>query len=124
MTGLRLRRIRNPISWATSIASTAFRAAPNLHGITAAPMASLPTEAGRRTRAMTTHIPVGRQRALRTAGALVGLAVALGACTHTEEAVTASVPSDYRLRHPIAVQPADRSIVDCLSTARHTRSAP
>lgn len=72
---------------------------------------------------MTTHIPVGRQRALRTAGALVGLAVALGACTHTEEVVTASVPSDYRLRHPIAVQEADRSIVVFVGHARGGLSA-
>lgn len=72
---------------------------------------------------MTTHIPVGRQRALRTAGALVGLAVALGACTHTEQAVTASVPSDYRLRHPIAVQEADRSIVVFVGHARGGLSA-
>ena len=30
---------------------------------------------------MTTRIPVDRNRAFRMAGALVGLAVALGACT-------------------------------------------
>ncbi len=54
-----------------------------------------------------------RNRVLRLTGALAGLAVALGACTHTDE-VTGSVagfPADYRQRHPIAIQEADRSIV-------------
>src|SRR6202021_5174 len=61
---------------------------------------------------MTAQTPVDRKRAaLRTAGALVGLALALGACTHTDDGLTASVPDDYRLRHPIAVQEADRSVV-------------
>jgi pilus assembly protein CpaD len=72
---------------------------------------------------MTAHIPVGRQRALRTAGALVGLAIALGACRHTEEAVTADVPADYRLRHPLAIQEADRSVVVFVGHARGGLSA-
>ena len=42
---------------------------------------------------MTVKIPVDRSRAYRMAGALVGLAVALGGCTYTEAVVaTASVP--------------------------------
>ena len=73
---------------------------------------------------MTTEIPVDRHRALRIAGALVGLAVALGACTHTDEAVTASVPDDYRLRHPIAIQEANESIVIFVGHARGGLSAP
>src|ERR1700716_907440 len=73
---------------------------------------------------MTVNIPVDRIRACRTAGALVGLAVALGACTHTEEAVTvAAYPNDYRQRHPIAVQEADRSIVIFVGHARGGLSA-
>jgi pilus assembly protein CpaD len=68
---------------------------------------------------MTVTIPVDRKRALRVGGALIGLAVALGACTHTEEVVsTASVPDDYRQRHPIAIQEADRSIVIFVGHAR------
>jgi pilus assembly protein CpaD len=68
---------------------------------------------------MTAKTPVEYRRAFRIAGALVGLAVVLGACTHTEEVVaTASVPDDYRLRHPIAIQEADRSIVIFVGHAR------
>ena len=73
---------------------------------------------------MTAKIPVDRNRAFRMAGALVGLAVVLGACTHTEDAVTASIPDDYRLRHPIAVQEADQSIVIFVGRARGGLSAP
>jgi pilus assembly protein CpaD len=73
---------------------------------------------------MTAQIPVDRNRALRIAGALVGLAVALGACTHTDEVVTtASVPDDYRLRHPIAIQEADQSVVIFIGHARGGLSA-
>jgi pilus assembly protein CpaD len=50
-------------------------------------------------------------RACRTAGALIGLAVTLGACVHTEQETTASIPTDYRLRHPIVVEEANQSIV-------------
>jgi pilus assembly protein CpaD len=57
------------------------------------------------------------------AGALVGLAVVLGACTHTDEVTTASVPDDYRLRHPIAIQEADRSVVIFVGHARGGLSA-
>jgi pilus assembly protein CpaD len=73
---------------------------------------------------MTVKIPVDRNRAYRLAGALVGLAVALGACTHTEEVVTtASIPDDYRARHPIALQEADRSVVIFVGHARGGLSA-
>jgi pilus assembly protein CpaD len=61
---------------------------------------------------MTTRTSLARSRALRMAAALVGTAVALGACTHTDDAVTtASIPDDYRQRHPIAIQEASQSIV-------------
>ncbi|MGB9116791.1 CpaD family pilus assembly protein [Bradyrhizobium sp.] len=73
---------------------------------------------------MTAKIPVDYRRAFRIAGALAGLAIALGACTHTDEVVaTASVPDDYRLRHPIAIQEADRSIVIFVGRARGGLSA-
>jgi pilus assembly protein CpaD len=72
---------------------------------------------------MTAKIPVDRNRVFRTAVALFGLAVVLGACTHTDEAVTASVPEDYRLRHPIAIQEADQSVVVFIGHARGGLSA-
>jgi pilus assembly protein CpaD len=73
---------------------------------------------------MTVNIPAHCKRALRIAGALVGATVALGACTHTDEvATTASVPEDYRLRHPIAIQEAERSVVIFVGRARGGLSA-
>jgi pilus assembly protein CpaD len=74
---------------------------------------------------MTNMTPVDRDRTLRGLGVLVGLSVALGACNYTSgEVVTASVPDNYRLRHPIAVQEADRSIVIFVGHARGGLSAP
>src|SRR5450755_1140536 len=72
---------------------------------------------------MTVKIPVDRNRAFRMAGALVGLAVVLGACTHTDDALTASVPDDFHQRHPIAIQEADRSVVIFVGHARGGLSA-
>ncbi len=60
---------------------------------------------------MTAKPPADRHRVLRRYGALCGLAVLLGACTHTDQAVTASIPEDYRLRHPIALQESNQTIV-------------
>lgn len=59
-----------------------------------------------------------RKRAFRLAVALVGAAVALGACTHTDQAVTASIPDDYKQRHPIAIEEANHSIVVFVGHAR------
>jgi pilus assembly protein CpaD len=68
--------------------------------------------------------PADPRRALRLTGALIGLSVALGACKHSTDVVaTASVPDDYRLRHPIAVQEADRSIVVFVGRGRGGLSA-
>jgi pilus assembly protein CpaD len=73
---------------------------------------------------MTTRVPVDRYRAFRLAGALVGLAVVLAACTHTgDEVTTASIPEDYRLRHPIAIQEANQSVVIFVGHARGGLSA-
>jgi pilus assembly protein CpaD len=71
---------------------------------------------------MTTRTPVDRNRSFRMAGVLVGLAILLGACAHHEE-VTASVPDDYRLRHPIAIQEAERSVVIFVGHGRGGLSA-
>lgn len=59
-----------------------------------------------------------RIRLLRTASLLIAVATSLSACKHTEEDVTASVPYDYRGRHPIVVQEADRSIDVFVGTGR------
>jgi pilus assembly protein CpaD len=74
---------------------------------------------------MTLKIPADRYRSFRMAGALVGLAVSLGACVHTgdEVARTASFPDDYRQRHPIAIEEAQRSVVIFVGSARGGLSA-
>jgi pilus assembly protein CpaD len=74
---------------------------------------------------MSNQTPVDRLRALHRLSALVGLSVALGACTYSgTEVVTASVPEDYRLRHPIAIEEANRSVVIFVGHARGGLSAP
>ena len=72
---------------------------------------------------MTAKISLDRRHAFRMAGALVGLAVVLGACTHTDEMTTASIPEDYRLRHPIAIQETERAVVIFVGHARGGLSA-
>jgi pilus assembly protein CpaD len=73
---------------------------------------------------MTNTTPVDRYRTLRLLSALAGLSVALGACTNTTaEVVTASIPDDYRLRHPISIQEAYRSVVIFVGHARGGLSA-
>jgi len=67
---------------------------------------------------MTIQPPQIRRRTVRLGVALAGIAVALGACTHTDEAVTASIPDDYRQRHPIAIEEQNRSIVVFVGHAR------
>jgi pilus assembly protein CpaD len=69
-------------------------------------------------------MPADGKRALRLAAALVGAAVVLGACQHTGDNVTvAGAPADYRLRHPIAIQEANRSVVVFVGQARGGLSA-
>ena len=73
-----------------------------------------------------THQPsFDRYRALRLAGVVFGLSLALGACTETTGSVatTALPPEDYRLRHPITVQEAEHSIVIFVGHARGGLSA-
>jgi pilus assembly protein CpaD len=74
---------------------------------------------------MKNRTPVENHGSLRLLGALAGVSLALGACTHTSgEIVTASVPDDYRLRHPIAIEEANRSIVVFVGHGRGGLSAP
>jgi pilus assembly protein CpaD len=73
---------------------------------------------------MTVRTSFDRSRSLRRAGALIGLAVALSGCMRTgEEVTTASVPEDYRLRHPIAIEEANKSIVVFVGQGRGGLSA-
>jgi len=65
-----------------------------------------------------------RRRNMRIALAMTGLSVMLGACNTTGEIVTQTVPTDYRLRHPIAVQEGKKSIVIFVGKARGGLSAP
>ena len=64
---------------------------------------------------MTTKAKSSADRSARGShgGRAVGLAVMLGACKHVDETPSppSVCPDDYRLRHPIAVSEADRSIV-------------
>ena len=73
---------------------------------------------------MTTHTKVDRRHGWRLLAALALLSAALGACQQTTEIVTATVPDDYRLRHPIAVREANRSIVVFVGQARGGLSGP
>ncbi len=75
---------------------------------------------------MTHQTSSDRHQMLRLAGAMLGLSVILGACTETTGAIStpaAHVPEDYRLRHPIAIQEANRSIVLFVGHARGGLSA-
>jgi pilus assembly protein CpaD len=61
---------------------------------------------------MTNAFSIGRCQGLRLSGTLIGLSVMLGACSYAPDAViTGGVPDDYRLRHPIAITEANRSLV-------------
>ena len=73
---------------------------------------------------MTNRTSVDRHRILCLLGALAGLSITLGACTDTTgDIVAARVPDDYRLRHPIAIQEADRSVVVFVGHGRGGLSA-
>jgi pilus assembly protein CpaD len=68
-----------------------------------------------------------RLRRLRTGAALLGLGLALGACTHTGTPVvesTGSVPNDYRQRHPMAIQEADKTINILVGSGRGGLTEP
>src|SRR3954467_13384067 len=72
-----------------------------------------------------THNSFDRRRTFRLLTALTGLSIVLGGCNYTNaEVVTASVPDDYRQRHPIAIQEANRSVVIFVGNGRGGLSAP
>src|SRR5450432_2774268 len=130
MTGLRRRRIPNQHCWRRSIEFTALPLVSNRLEATRSATAlslietELPPPIRDEDSTMTNRTPADRYRTLRLLGALLGLSAALGACAKSGgEVVTASVPDDYRLRHPIAIQEADRSVVIFVGHARGGLSA-
>ena len=72
---------------------------------------------------MTIRELVDLRRSARLAAALVATSLTLGACTHTSEEVTASIPNDYRLRHPIVIQESNRTVNVFVGNARGGLSA-
>jgi pilus assembly protein CpaD len=64
------------------------------------------------------------RRGWRTICALALISTVLGGCYSSGEVVTASVPNDYRQRHPIAVQEGNHSIVVFVGAGRGGLSAP
>jgi pilus assembly protein CpaD len=76
---------------------------------------------------MTTDHSANRRRRFRSGAALLGLGLALGACTHTDTPAvdaTASIPDDYRQRHPIAIQEADRTVNILVGNGRGGLTGP
>lgn len=74
---------------------------------------------------MISRAPNHPRRTVALLGALSILSVALGGCNTTvQNDIVASVPEDYRLRHPIAIQEADQSIVVFVGHGRGGLSAP
>jgi pilus assembly protein CpaD len=68
-----------------------------------------------------------RFRRLSAGFALLGLGLALGACNHTGASpidATASIPDDYRQRHPIAIQEADQTLNIFVGTGRGGLTGP
>src|SRR6185437_222209 len=73
---------------------------------------------------MTNGLSNGRRFNLRLSGTLMGVAVALGACSAAPDAIiTGGVPDDYRLRHPIAITEANQSLVVFVGHGRAGLSA-
>src|SRR5262249_17504420 len=74
---------------------------------------------------MMTNLPQsGRRHALRLSGALIGLSTILGGCHYaSEEYVASGAADDYRLRHPIAITEANRTVVVFVGHGRGGLSA-
>jgi pilus assembly protein CpaD len=49
--------------------------------------------------------------------------ITLGACTHDKQEITASIPDDYRARHPIVIQESSRSVELFIGSQRGGLSA-
>ncbi|WP_315759136.1 MULTISPECIES: CpaD family pilus assembly protein [unclassified Bradyrhizobium] len=60
----------------------------------------------------------GGGRTLRRIGAIAGLALTLGACNYTTGEVVATIPDDYKIRHPIAIEEGRQSTVVFIGSGR------
>lgn len=70
--------------------------------------------------------PVTSKRRMRAVLLLAGLSVSLGGClshTRDKDGVTASIPSDYRERHPIVIEEANKSVEVFVGSGRGGLSA-
>ncbi|WP_315721177.1 MULTISPECIES: CpaD family pilus assembly protein [unclassified Bradyrhizobium] len=65
----------------------------------------------------------GRRASWRV-GALASLALTLGACNYTSGEVVATIPDDYRMRHPIAIEEGRQSIVVFVGQGRGGLTGP
>ncbi|WP_315704443.1 MULTISPECIES: CpaD family pilus assembly protein [unclassified Bradyrhizobium] len=63
-------------------------------------------------------------RTLRLAGSLGAIALALGACTYTGNEVVATIPDDYKMRHPIAIEEGQHAMVVFVGSGRGGLTAP
>jgi pilus assembly protein CpaD len=63
-------------------------------------------------------------RSARAIAPLLLLAATLGGCQTTNDEVVTTVPADYRQRHPIVVQEADRTVEVFVGTSRGGLTAP
>jgi pilus assembly protein CpaD len=61
---------------------------------------------------MTAHISDPHRFARPRLAVLIGLTLALGGCMHSkgQDDMTSSIPNDYRQRHPITIQEADKTM--------------
>ncbi|GLH77389.1 pilus assembly protein [Bradyrhizobium sp. SSBR45G] len=65
-----------------------------------------------------------RRRALYRWGALAGLALTLGACNATSGEVVATIPDDYKMRHPIAIEEGRHAIAVFVGNGRGGLTLP
>jgi pilus assembly protein CpaD len=72
---------------------------------------------------ITTKQPADIRRRACLALALAALSLAMGGCTHSSEEFTASIPNDYRQRHPIVVQESNRTVNVFVGSTRGGLSA-
>lgn len=73
---------------------------------------------------MSNHKPAALYRRLRLLGSLGAVAIVLGACNATTTEVVATIPDDYKMRHPIAIEEGRHAIMVFVGQGRGGLSAP